>query len=75
MTKVGYVGNKRYLKLLADFSGTHGIGTPIAATVIKGNAHERPSPDDGGLSDEGRVAPGKPAGAPFHLLKAQEAMS
>lgn len=42
VTKVGYVGGKRYLKLLADFSGTHGTGTPIAATVIKGHAHNRP---------------------------------
>ena len=42
ITRVGYVGGKRYLKLLADFSGTHGTGTPIAATVIKGHANERP---------------------------------
>jgi len=34
--RYGYKGGKRYLKLLADFSGTHGTGTPIAATVIKG---------------------------------------
>lgn len=36
VTKVGYVGGKRYLKLLADFSGTHGAGTPICAQVVKG---------------------------------------
>ena len=42
VTKVGYVGNRRYLKLLADFSGTHGTATPIAATVIKGNPHNAP---------------------------------
>lgn len=40
---VGYVGKKRYLKLLADFSGTHGSGTPISATVIKGNPLHAPS--------------------------------
>lgn len=34
--RFGYKGGKRYLKLLADFSGTHGTATPIAATVIKG---------------------------------------
>lgn len=34
--RYGYKGGKRYLKLLADFSGTHGTGTPIAASVIKG---------------------------------------
>jgi hypothetical protein len=32
--KIGYIGGKGYLKLLADFSGTHGSGTPIAATVV-----------------------------------------
>jgi len=42
VTKVGYVGNKRYLKLLADFSGTHGTGTPISAIVILGDAHSKP---------------------------------
>jgi len=42
VTKVGYVGHRRYLKLLADFSGTHGTGTPIAVTAIKANAASRP---------------------------------
>ncbi|SIQ98836.1 hypothetical protein SAMN05880590_1107 [Rhizobium sp. RU35A] len=37
LTKIGYVGAKRYLKLLADFSGTHGTGTPISSLVIKGH--------------------------------------
>lgn len=41
LQKLGYVGGKRYLKLLADFSGTHGTGTPIAATVVKGRASLR----------------------------------
>lgn len=36
--KLGYIGGKRYLKLQADFSGTHGTGTPIAATVVKTRA-------------------------------------
>lgn len=35
--RIGYIGGKRYLKLLADFSGTHGTGTPIAACVVKGH--------------------------------------
>lgn len=34
-TKVGYIGGKRYIKILADFSGTHGTGTPISVTVIQ----------------------------------------
>lgn len=31
--RFGYIGNKRYLKLSAVFSGTHGVGTAIAASV------------------------------------------
>lgn len=33
--RFGYKGGKRYLKLLADFSGTHGTGTPVSASVLK----------------------------------------
>ncbi|MDJ0631096.1 MAG: hypothetical protein QNJ44_22755 [Rhodobacter sp.] len=33
--RFGYVGGKRYIKILADFSGTHGTGTPIAVSVLK----------------------------------------
>ncbi len=36
VTEVGYVGGKRYLKLLADFDGTHGTATPMSAVVVKG---------------------------------------
>jgi hypothetical protein len=42
VAKVGYIGDRRFLKLLADFAGTHATGTAIAATVIKGNARTRP---------------------------------
>lgn len=39
--KLGYIGGKRYVKLLPDFSGTHGTGTPIAANwVLDGAAIE-----------------------------------
>jgi hypothetical protein len=31
--KIGYIGGKRYAKLTADFSGTHGTGTPISSVV------------------------------------------
>lgn len=41
ITEVGYVGGKRYTKLLADFSGTHGTGTPICATVVRGHPANR----------------------------------
>lgn len=42
VTLIGYKGGKRYLKLLADFSGTHGTGTPISAVVIKGHPAQFP---------------------------------
>jgi hypothetical protein len=32
--RFGYKGGRRYLRLLADFSGTHGTGTPIGAYAI-----------------------------------------
>lgn len=37
VTRIGYRGGKRYLKLLADFSGTHATGTPMAALLVKGD--------------------------------------
>ena len=40
--RFGYKGGKRYLKLLADFSGTHGTATPMAATVVRGSAESEP---------------------------------
>lgn len=40
--RYGYKGGKRYLKVLADFSGTHGTGTPIAAIVLKGDGASNP---------------------------------
>lgn len=40
--RFGYKGGKRYISLLADFSGTHGTPTPIAATVLKGYGHDNP---------------------------------
>ncbi len=42
--RFGYVGPRRYLKLLADFSGVHGTGTPIAATVVRGRPAHAPVP-------------------------------
>lgn len=39
VSRFGYRGGKRYLKLLADFDGTHGTGTPIGAVVVKGHPH------------------------------------
>lgn len=42
ITKIGYVGGKRYLKLLADFGGTHGSPTPMAGLVVLGNPRFSP---------------------------------
>lgn len=43
--RAGYIGGKRYLQLVADFSGTHGAGTPIAATVIRMAGNVNPQDD------------------------------
>lgn len=32
--RVGYVGGKRYVRVSADFSGTHGTATPIHVAVV-----------------------------------------
>lgn len=39
---VGYRGKKRYIKLLSDFTGTHGTGTAMAADVILSNPISKP---------------------------------
>lgn len=40
--RFGYKGGKRYLKLLADFGGTHATGTPIAMAVLLGEPNLAP---------------------------------
>jgi len=35
--RVGYLGAKRYLTPVFDFSGTHATGTPISAVVLRQN--------------------------------------
>lgn len=40
--EVGYIGGKRYLKLLNDFSGTHGTGTVISTVCVLGNSIYKP---------------------------------
>ena len=39
---LGYIGSAKYLKLLADFSGTHATGTAMAAYVVQGEAYLKP---------------------------------
>ena len=36
LTELSYMGGRAFLSLWADFSGTHGGGTPIAAMVVRG---------------------------------------
>ena len=43
--RAGYKGNRRYVKLLADFSGTHGTGTALSAVVLKGRGFNKPEAD------------------------------
>jgi hypothetical protein len=43
VTKVGYIGGKRYLKIKADFTGTHGGTTPICVLVVKGKPLSAPA--------------------------------
>ncbi len=45
---IGYVGGKRYLRVVADFSGTHSNGSPVSAMILKGFA--RHSEDAGASS-------------------------
>ena len=40
--RFGYRGGRRYLKLLADFTGTHGSATPVFAAVAKMHGHDNP---------------------------------
>ncbi len=39
---VGYRGKKRYLKVLANFGGTHSSGTPMSASVILSKPDSKP---------------------------------
>ncbi len=43
--RYGYKGGKRYLTVQAKFSGTHGTGTPIAVTLLKGFGENQPEAD------------------------------
>lgn len=47
VSRFGYVGNRRFLKLLADFGGTHATGTQICATAMLAKALVQPTSDQG----------------------------
>lgn len=38
----GIVGDRRYVRLRADFGGTHGTGTPLAAVALLGQPRQAP---------------------------------
>lgn len=41
--ELSYVGGRRYIRLTADFGGTHGAGTPMTAFVVRGLPEQLPS--------------------------------
>lgn len=43
--RFGYKGAKHYARMNADFSGTHGTGTPLAVTALLINGHSNPQAD------------------------------
>lgn len=43
--RFGYKGAGRYVRLVADFSGTHGAATPLAAVGLLFNGHVNPQAD------------------------------
>jgi hypothetical protein len=43
VTEASYVGNRRYLRVIADFSGTHGAATPFAVTIVRGHPEQQPA--------------------------------
>ncbi|EFO32612.1 conserved hypothetical protein [Roseibium sp. TrichSKD4] len=40
--RCGYKGGERYLRLSADFSGSHGAGTPFSASILLGHGYSQP---------------------------------
>lgn len=43
ISEIEYLGTKRYVRVVANFSGTHGTGTPISAFVILGKPRHAPA--------------------------------
>ncbi|WP_157266598.1 hypothetical protein [Azohydromonas aeria] len=40
--KVGYIGNKRYSRVVADYTGTHTNGIELSMTAVKGYPASQP---------------------------------
>ena len=45
ISTIGYIGGSRYIRVVADFTGTHSNGTPIAAQVILGTPRHNSDTD------------------------------
>ena len=43
ISEIEYLGAKRYVRVVANFSGTHGTGTPVSASVILGKPRHAPA--------------------------------
>lgn len=43
ISEIEYLGSKRYVRVVANFSGTHGAGTPVSAFVILGKPRHAPA--------------------------------
>lgn len=41
--RVGYVGNKQYIRVVDNRTGTHTSGTPTSATVVRMHARHQPA--------------------------------
>lgn len=41
--ELSYIGGRRYVRLTADFSGTHASGTPMTAFVVRGLPEQMPA--------------------------------
>jgi hypothetical protein len=40
--RYGYKGPRRFVRVVADFSGTHATGTPLAAVWLRARGHNQP---------------------------------
>lgn len=45
LARIGYVGGKRYSRVVADFTGTHSNGIPLAMLAVLGHAEQAPVSD------------------------------
>ena len=43
ISEIEYLGSKRYVRVVANFSGTHGTATPVSAFVILGKPRHAPA--------------------------------